>query len=90
MRKKEPVSERLAKALDVPLDVISDVPRIEFIGKSSVNIENFRGVLDYGENCIKVNTTVGIIEITGTDIMIESITDEGITVKGVFAGMRFI
>lgn len=90
MRKKEPASLRVARALDVPLDVISDVPRIEFMGHSSLNIENFRGILEYSETCIKVNTTVGIVEISGEDILIESITDEGVTAKGKFTGMRFI
>ena len=60
------------------------------MGHSSVNIENFRGILDYNEDCIKVNTTVGIVEISGEDIQIESITDESVTVKGKFTGMRFV
>lgn len=90
MKKKEPASFRVARALDMPLDVICDVPRIELMGNSSVNIENFRGILDYSEKCIKINTTVGIVEINGEDILIESITDESIMLKGEFTGIRFV
>ena len=90
MRKKESASERIAKALDMPLDVMCDVPRIEIMGNSGVVVENFRGILDYNETCLKVNTTIGIAEISGENIIIESITDEAVTVKGSFVGMRFI
>lgn len=90
MKKKENASLSVARALDVPLDVICDVPRIEFMGQSSVNIENFRGILDYSESCIKINTTVGIVEISGEEILIESITDEGVIAKGKFLQMRFL
>ena len=74
----------------MPLNVISDVPRIELMGKSNVNVENFRGILDYSENSIKINTTVGIIKLTGAELFIESITDEGIMVKGNIESIAFI
>ena len=90
MKKKESGAERIASALDMPLDVIGNFPRTEIIGKSSVSIENFRGILDYSENCMKVNTTVGIIKIDGDGLYIESITDEGICVKGTIIRVEYI
>lgn len=90
MKKKETGAERIASALDMPLDVIGNFPRTEIIGKSSVCIENFRGILDYSENSVKVNTTVGIIKIDGDGLYIESITDEGIYIKGTIIRMEFV
>ena len=90
MKKKEQKVQRIADALDVPLNVLSDIPRIELMGKSSLSIENFRGILDYGENSVKVNTTVGIVEIKGQNLFIESITDEGILIKGSIESIVFI
>ncbi len=90
MRKKESGRERIADALDVPLDVVCDLPRIEIIGTSRASIENFRGILDYDESCIKVNTTAGIVKISGDDIFIESITDDGIMIKGTIRNAEFI
>ena len=52
-------------------------------------MENFRGVLDYNEEAVKINTTVGILEIAGSDIYIESITDELILIKGQFDSIRW-
>ena len=90
MKKKESRAERIASALDLPLDVMCDVPRVELLGKTHVNIENFRGILDYNENCVKVNTTVGILKIDGDELFIESITDEGLTVKGTIIRLEFV
>ena len=90
MKKKETGAERIASALDVPLDVIGNFPRTEIIGKSNVCVENFRGILDYSENCVKVNTTVGIIKIDGDSLYIESITDEGISVKGNIVRVEYV
>lgn len=90
MRKKEPKSSKIARALDLPLDVICDIPKTEIMGNREVSIENFRGVLDYNENSIKINTTVGIIKIDGDELFIDSITDEGAFVKGHIIRLEFI
>ena len=90
MKKKESRKERIADALDMPIDVMCDVPRTEILGRSSVGVENFRGILDYNENSVKVNTTVGIIKIEGDSLYIESITDEGISVKGTIIRVEFV
>ncbi len=89
MKKKEVLAQRVADALDVPLDVLCDVPRIEMVGKSSIRIENFRGILDYTETRLTVNTNAGILEIDGSNIFIESITDEDLTLKGELNGLFF-
>lgn len=81
---------RIADALDLPLDVMCDVPRTEIIGRSRINIENFRGILDYNENCVKINTTSGIIKIDGDELFIESITDEGVCIRGTLIRFEFI
>ena len=90
MKNKETRAQRISAALDLPLDVLCDIPKIEIMGKSNLGIENFRGILDYNENCVKVNTTVGILKIDGEDLFIESITDEGIMIKGSIIRVEFV
>lgn len=90
MKKKEPKAARIADALDLPLDVMCDIPRTELMGQSRLSIENFRGILDYNENCVKINTTAGIIKIDGDELFIESITDEGIFIKGTILRLEFV
>ncbi|MBE7034092.1 MAG: sporulation protein YqfC [Ruminococcaceae bacterium] len=90
MKKKGNRIQNIAEALDFPLDVISDIPRSEIMGNCQLSIENIRGVLDYNENCIKINTTVGIIKIDGDELFIDNISDENIFVKGRIIRLEYI
>lgn len=90
MKKKETKAARIAEALDLPLDVLCDVPRTEIMGNCQVNIENFRGILDYNESSVKINTNSGIIKIDGDELLIESITDEGVLIKGTVLRLEFV
>ncbi|MBQ8808632.1 MAG: YabP/YqfC family sporulation protein, partial [Clostridia bacterium] len=46
--------------------------------------------LDYNENCVKINTTTGIIKIDGDELFIESTTDEGAFIRGRIIRVEFI
>ena len=60
------------------------------MGNCQIIIENIRGILDYNENCIKINTTVGIIKIDGDGLLIDNISDESIFIKGRIVRLEFI
>ncbi len=90
MKKKENRAKRVADALDLPLDVICDVPRCELIGKNEIWIENTRGILDYSESMVKINTTVGILKIEGDELTIASISDDSVNIKGIIIRMEFV
>ena len=90
MKRKEKKGHQIADALDLPLDVICDIPRSEIMGNSQISIENIRGILDYNENCIKINTTVGIMKIDGDELFIDSISDESASVKGRIIRIEFV
>lgn len=90
MKRKGKNAQIVAEALDLPLDVMCDIPRIEMMGTGQISVENIRGILDYNENCIKINTTEGIIKIDGDELFIESISDESAWVKGRIIRVEFV
>ena len=90
MAKKEKRITRVAETLDLPLDAISNAPRIEIIGKEKFICENFRGIIDYNENSFKINTHSGIIKLEGDELVISSITDEEVCVTGNIVRVEFI
>ncbi len=81
---------RVSEALDVPLDAVCDLPRIELVGSSELNVENLRGILDYDENSLKLNTRAGIIKVDGSDLVLTSVTDENVCVTGSIIRIEFI
>ena len=90
MAKKEKTISKVADALDLPLDAISNTPRTEIIGNEKIICENFRGIIDYNENSFKINTQAGIIKIDGDELVIASITDEEVCVVGNIVRVEFI
>ena len=90
MGKKEKNITKVADVLDLPLDALCNIPKTEIIGNSEVSVENFRGIIDYNENSFKINTQSGIIKIDGSDLVISSITDEGVRVRGNIIRLEFI
>lgn len=86
-KKTYKIKETLSNALELPKDIILDVAKVTLIGDSSITIENHKGILEYNEDQIRVNTGCGIVTINGTNLNIKSILQEEITITG---GIRSI
>ena len=46
-------------------------------------IENYKGIMEYEEFFVRINTYKGIININGFKLRLEQLTDEAICIKGV-------
>jgi len=73
---------RIVNALDLPQDVVLNIPRITLTGKIAVFLENHKGIVEYSERVIRVNTPIGIIVIKGEDLLIKTIIADEITIDG--------
>ena len=73
---------RLDKILEIPEEVYTNVPKITITGFSEIILENYKGILEYEEFFIKVDTEIGTININGYKLTLEQITDEDIGIKG--------
>ena len=45
-------------------------------------IENFKGILEYEDYYVRINTSIGIININGIELKLENMTNDDIKVKG--------
>ena len=74
---------RMADAANLPKDVELGVPILTLTGHYEVNIENYRGILEYTEQLIRINVRSGQIRITGKSLEINyyATTDMKITGK---------
>ena len=53
---------RLGQMCDLSRDVVAGLPVISMLGDCEVFIENYRGILEYSSEYLKVSTKIGIIE----------------------------
>ncbi len=80
---------QMADWLDLPRDVVLDVPRITLIGDVQLAVENHRGLLEYNSERIAVGTPGGRLAVTGRDLVIGTVSGEAITVRGRIEALRF-
>lgn len=73
---------KIDKILEMPKEVCSDIPKIIITGFEEMVIENFKGILEYEEFYVKINTHIGIININGYNLNLENMTNDDIKVTG--------
>lgn len=80
MRKKR--FGKIEKMLEIPQEVCSNTPKITITGFDELIIENFKGILEYEEFFVRINTHIGIININGYQLGLENMTNDDIKVTG--------
>lgn len=76
------MGERLARLFEIPSDVIGSRPKVTAVGRGEVLIENFKGIMDFKEDCVRINTSNGVIKVMGSKLTIKEITSEEIIIGG--------
>lgn len=80
---------RVSKFLEIPREVISDVPKITVTGFEEVFIENFKGILEYEDFFVRISTSIGNININGFNLKLNQMTDNDILVSGKIENIDF-
>ena len=83
------IKENISDALEIPKDILLDLPKITFIGNLQVNIENHKGIIEYETDNVRVKMKNGIIKVTGMDLAIKTIISEEIIISGKIASIDF-
>lgn len=79
----------VSKFLELPREVISNVPKITVTGFDEVLIENFKGILEYEDYFARISTNIGIININGFNLKLNQMTDDDILVSGRIESLDF-
>ena len=68
--------------LELPKEVTTNMPKLTIVGFNELLIENYKGILEYEDFNIRVNTYIGIINISGFDLELNQMTEDDIVVNG--------
>ncbi len=72
----------LARSLHLPEDVVKNSSIINILGNHSILIENFKSIMDYKEDFVKIKAKNRIISIHGEKFAIEYYNQEEIKING--------
>lgn len=86
MRRKARIIDEL---LEIPIELSTDNPKITIIGFEKVLIENHKGILEYQDYFIRLNTYIGIININGFNLSLEEMNTDDLIITGKIEGIDF-
>ncbi|MDH7577307.1 MAG: sporulation protein YqfC [Bacillota bacterium] len=77
----------LAHFLELPKDLVMDLPRVTLVGDMQVIVENHRGIIEYTRERVRISTSLGELIISGTGLALSTIFPEEIAVEGKIQGL---
>ncbi len=76
------LKEAFAEKLEIPRDVVMNIPKITLTGDRDMLIENHKGIEAFHEKMIQVNSKLGLITIEGEGLEIVYIGGATIALRG--------
>lgn len=81
---------KASEALELPKDIVLDLPKITIIGNIQVNVLNHKGIIEYTMENIRINSNIGTIKISGENMELKTILSEEIIVIGYIEKVEII
>lgn len=82
--------ERLTNSLKLPRDTMMGASIVTIVGTDQVLVENYRGILEYTENCVMLQGKACRIAICGCRIKIAYYTNEDMKIEGKITEIRYL
>lgn len=87
--RKNLLKSRVSDAANIPKDVILGVPLVRMVGQEELYIENYRGILEYTDTFIRVQTKIGQIHLFGKKLEIIYYTNDEMKVVGHIESLKY-
>ena len=86
---KKGIRERIAEMTEIPKDFMMNMPRVTILGNREICVDNYKGLLMYSDELVKLLTTNKIISIKGENLLITRILEDMIFVGGNILSVEF-
>ena len=74
--------EKITDTLNLPKDIVMGASILHLIGQYEVYIENYKNIIEFNENVIKIQARSTKIIITGKHLHIEYFNNDDMKIKG--------
>lgn len=89
VKKNQEIKKSLAEILELPKDIVLDIPKITMVGNLQLYIENHKGILEYSNTRIRINTKSGVLRVIGKNLLLKSIVVEEMVIVGEIHQVEF-
>lgn len=81
-QKKHLIAEKFTDRLELPRDLIAGDAIVNITGRSELTIENYKGILEYEPEKIRLSLKHGQMEIYGKSLKIKYYTNDDMRITG--------
>lgn len=81
--------QSLAGLLEIPQDIVMDLPRITMLGNKQLLVENHKGIIEYTPSLVRIKLSQGELLIYGQMLSLGNLQAEQILVEGVVQKVNY-
>lgn len=82
--------KNMTEALELPKEIMLGLPLVSLVGQEEVTVENYKGILEYDEENVRIGTSAGILRLWGKGLCLKQLTAECLVITGVLEGLEFL
>ncbi len=87
---KKKIKRQISEFLEIPGDVMLDLPKIVLVGNIKIFIENHRGILEYTTEKVRVNVMEYEVAVTGENLLLRNVLPDELCVEGMIKSVSFL
>lgn len=76
------IGKKIADCLELPAEAVSDVPLITVRGRDTVIVENYKRILGFSEEELRIMTGNGALCIKGDKLRLAFLKKDSVCIKG--------
>lgn len=84
-----PVREKVVNTLELPRDLLLGEPMLTVTGQRELYLSNYKGILEYGDSFLKIQTKTCRLLISGTSLAVDYYTSEEMKITGWISGIQY-
>ena len=87
---KENVKSNLVESLELPMDIMYGAVIITAMGRNQILVENYKGIIEYTQEKIRLQTKTCQVTIQGKRLIVEYYTNEEMKITGTICQIQYL
>jgi len=81
--------QKLAGLLEIPQDIVMDLPRITMLGNKQLLVENHKGIIEYTPSLVRIKLSQGELIVKGSGLTLGNFQAEQILIEGTVREIQY-
>lgn len=89
-QRQHDIKKNIIRAFELPKEIILNLPVISLTGNEEFEIENYKGIIEYTEEKVRISVNGGTLRLEGKSLLLKQITSENILIAGKISKIEWL